>query len=376
MEPVRIAVVGIGVMGRLHVEDLCRDPNAEVVALADVIPDRAQAAADAVRERTGRTVPVFDDYTRLLASRTAEAILIATPHPSHPEIAIAAFQERLHVLCEKPIATRISDARRINEAAARAGTVFGVMLQHRMDGTCRRLRRALQEGELGRLTRMHYVTTDWYRTQSYYDSGVWRGTWAGEGGGVLMNQAPHDLDQIVWQMGPLRRVSARCRTSDFHRIQVEDDAEALLDFASGAVGFFSTATCEMPGVRRLEIYGDRGLIVCTKDKVLLRKTDFSIREQNMGDPLAPESLTAHDDIELDPDGPVKGEHIDIARNFCRAIRTGEPLIAPGPDAYYSLELANAMVLSSERQSPVDLPLDPSAYDELADRMMKKHAKPA
>jgi predicted dehydrogenase len=354
-------------MGRTHVDNVRRSKNATLVAFADADIDNAKAAARQLAEQDNRRVAVFDDHQKLLSAGLAEAILIVTPHPSHAEIAIAAFQAGLHVLCEKPISTRVSEAARINTAAASAGTVFGVVFHHRLDGRYRRLRRLIQEGQLGRPTRMHFVTTEWFRAQSYYDSGAWRGTWVGEGGGVLMNQAPHDLDQIYWQMGPVRRVMARCRTSDFHKIEVEDDAAALIDFASGAVGFFATATCELPGVNRLEVYGDCGLVTCAEGKLILRQTSYSIRDFNRGRSDRPESLTVADPVVLEPDEPEIREHMGITENFFRAIRTGEPLIAPGPEAIHSLELANAMVLSSELMRPVDLPLDPAAYDDLADR---------
>jgi predicted dehydrogenase len=354
-------------MGRTHAENIRKSRNAVVVALADADIDKAKTTALQIAEPDHRRVAIFDDYQKLLTAGLAEAILIVTPHPSHAEIAIAAFQAGLHVLCEKPIATRVSEAAKINTAAAEAGTVFGVVFHQRLDGRYRRLRRLIREGQLGRISRMHFITTEWFRAQSYYDSGAWRGTWAGEGGGVLMNQAPHDLDQICWQMGPAKRVTARCRTSDFHKIEVEDDAEALIDFASGSVGFFATATCELPGVNRMEVYGDRGLATCADGRLVFRQTNYSIRDFNLGRPERPESLTVADPVVLEPDEPEISEHMGITENFFRAIRTGEPLVAPGIEAIQSLELANAMVLSSELKRPVDLPLNPAAYDELVDR---------
>jgi len=373
VDPVRLAVVGLGVMGRHHAKNILKSQTGTLVAFADINQGVAKAAAAEVKDQGYPDVPVFDNHEKLIASGLAEAVLIVTPHPSHAEIAIAAFQAGLHVLCEKPVSMRVSEALRINAAAARAGTVFGVVFQHRLDGNYRRMRRAVREGQLGRPTRMHFVRTDWFRTQSYYDSGVWRGTWAGEGGGVLMNQSPHDLDQIYWQMGPVRRVMARCRTTDVHTIEVEDDAEALIDFASGAVGFLSSATCELPGVRRMEIYGDRGLLTYFGDTLTFQQTNYSIRDFNRGGSGRPESLTASAAVVLEPDEPEIKEHMGITENFFQAIRTGVPLIAPGPEAIHSLELANAMVLSSELGRPIDLPMDPAAFDELADRKIAECA---
>jgi len=359
-------------MGRVHVRNIRGSSLATLVGLADVDVEAARGVADEIKAQDNRDVPVFDDHEKLIAAGLAEAVLIATPHPAHPDAAVAAFQAGLHVLCEKPLAERVSKVDRINAAADKAGTVFSVMFQHRLDATKRRLRRAIQEGVLGRITRMHHVATSSYRAQSYYDSGAWRGTWAGEGGGVLMNQAPHALDQVYWHMGPARRVTARCRTTDVHTIEVEDDAEALIEFASGAVGFFATATCELPGVSRIEIYGDRGLLVLADGELTLRQTNHAIREFNQGDGDRPDKLEAGEPVALEPDTPEVGGHLGIAENFFRAIRNGEPLIAPGPEGVHSIELANAMVLSSELGRPVDLPLDRLAYDDLADRKIAEH----
>ncbi len=375
MDPLRLGVIGLGGMGRVHVKNLRASKLARLVAFADVCEKAARQAADEIKEEDGYDVPVFPDDEKLIDSGLAEAVLIVTPHPTHRDVAVAAFEAGLHVLCEKPLAERISQADRIIEAARKAGTVFAMMFQHRLDGNKRRLRRAIREGTLGRVTRMHMIATRWYRGQDYYDSGKWRGTWAGEGGGVLMNQAPHDLDQVIWQMGAVRSVTARCRTTDVHRIEVEDDAEALLKFESGAVGFFATATCELPGVFRLEINGDRGLISLAEGRLTLRRTNYSIFQFNQGEESArPEKLDATGPAVLQPDEPEVGGHLGMVENFCRAIREGEELIAPGEEGLYSLELANAMALSSELGRPVSLPLDRGAYDELYQRRVAASAK--
>lgn len=368
MEPIRLAVIGLGGMGRVHVKNLRGSKLARLVAFADVNVDNAKEVADEIHSEDGVAVSVFGDHEALLAADLAEAVLIVSPHPAHTETAIASFEAGLHVLCEKPLAQRASYADRIIAAAERAGTVFGVMLQHRMHGLKRRLRRLLREGELGRLTRIHFVATNSYRSQAYYDSGAWRGTWGGEGGGVLLNQAPHDLDQVTWQMGPIKRVFARCRTSDVHRVEIEDDAEALIDFAGGAVGLFSATTCEYPGVDRIEVYGDRGLARLAEKTLTVHRTNYSIRDFNQTDAAdKPDELEVGKPETLEPDEPVVGEHLGICENFFRAIRSGEPLIAPGREGLASLELANAMVLSSELGEWVELPLDRAAYDALADR---------
>jgi len=373
VDPVRLAVIGMGGMGRAHVRNIQGSSCATLVGFADVDVEGAKAFAAEIAEQDGVEIPVFADHEALISAGLAEAVLIASPHPAHTDAAVAAFQAGLHVLCEKPVAERVSSVDRVNAAAAEAGTVYSVMFQHRLNPDKRRLRRAIQEGVLGRVTRMHFVATGSYRGQSYYDSGAWRGTWAGEGGGVLMNQAPHDLDQVYWQMGPATRVFARCRTTDVHSIEVEDDAEALIDFASGAVGFFAAATCERPGVGRIEIYGDRGMLALADGELTLRQTNCSIRDFNQGDGDRPEELEVADPVVLEPDTPEVGGHLGMAENFFRAIRTGEPLISPGPEAIHSLELANAMVLSSELGRPVDLPIDRAAYDDLADRKIAEYS---
>jgi len=331
-----------------HIEE------AELTAVCDIVPEVART----VSEKHG--VPGFEKAEDLLDSGLAEAVVIATPHYFHPPIAIEAFRRGIHVMSEKPISVTVSSADAMIRAAKESGCKFGVMYQMRSLGRAQVARKLIDEGRLGEIYRTSLVM-GWYRSQAYYDSGGWRATWAGEGGGVLINQAPHLLDLYTWLAGLPSSLLGRTRTR-LHDIEVEDEAFAGLEYANGAHGYLYTSTIEMPSHEMLEICGDCGKLVMHGSSLRFFEIKPSIRTHSRE---ATEMWSGPEATEVPLDIPSGGGgHADIMRNFCRAILHGEPLIAPGEEGINAVEVINALILSSHTQAPVNLPVDRAAYDRL------------
>jgi predicted dehydrogenase len=340
--------------------------NATLAAISDTDTTRAQAAAQRYQ------VPSFADHKSLLASKLVDALLIATPHYDHEPITIDALQAGVHVLVEKPLAVTTKQGHRMIQAASRHGELkFGIMLQSRAFPMYKKLKELIADGELGEITRMTWLITDWFRTWTYYASGGWRATWKGEGGGVLLNQCPHNLDLIQWVTGLMpQRITAIGSIGKRHPIEVEDEVSAILEYSNGAIGHFVTTTGEAPGTNRLEIAGDRGNIVAENGRLHFRRTRQSVTDVLQTSPLSfpsPETW----DFDVPIQGVPEGHQV-ITQNFINAIVRGESLIAPGIEGIHGLEIGNAMLMAALTRQPVDLPVDPDAYESFIKRMIQKH----
>lgn len=359
---IRFGVIGIGNMGSAHAQSLNgqRIEGAVLTAVCDVRQERL----DWAEQHLPADVRRYADPKELMRSGEIDAVLIATPHYDHPTLAIEAFQYGLHVLIEKPAGVYTKAVRQMNEAAAAAaksGLVFGIMYNQRTNPLYRKLRDLVQSGELGEIRRTNWIITNWYRSQSYYDSGGWRATWQGEGGGVLLNQDPHQLDLWQWTTGMMpKRVRAFCSFGKKRNIEVEDDVTAYVEYENGATGLFVTTVGEAPGTNRFELTGDNGKIVIEDDKLTfwrLRTPEPEFNASYTGGFGEPECWKC--------DVPVErgsGEqHEGILSNFTRAVLHGEPLIAPGEEGIHGLTLSNAMHLSSWTDGWVELPIDEDAY---------------
>lgn len=349
-----LGVIGLGNMGRAHAA-LVRDgaiPGLRLAAVADPSPGALEPFGEASR---------FSGGAELIERAGVDAVLIATPHYSHTTLGEAALKRGLHVLVEKPISVHKADCERLIAAySGDPGQVFAAMFNQRTDQRYRKARELIRSGELGELRRVNWVITDWFRTEAYYQSGGWRATWGGEGGGVLLNQCPHQLDLWQWLFGMPRRVTARCQIGRFHDIEVEDSVTALLEYDSGVHGVFATTTGEAPGVNRLEIVGDRGrLEIGAADSLSYHRNEVPA-DQFLRESAAPFAKPAAWDVRI-PTGGKGEQHAGILRNFANAIRGMEPLIAPAVEGIHSVELANAMLLSSFTDRPVDLPMDAALY---------------
>ncbi len=359
MSHVRFGVVGAGGMGAGH----CRYirevvPEAELTAVCDRNPERAQEVAQKYE------VPAFEDPAQLFQSGLVDAVLIATPHPSHAELATEAFRNRLHVLVEKPLCVAVSEADAVLSAWRASGKQFGIVYQYRTRSHVKYARHLIESGAIGEVRRTQLITA-WYRTQAYYDSGGWRATWTGEGGGVLINQAPHNIDLFLLLGGMPQRVFGQTRTA-LHDIETEDEAFALLEYPNGAHGYLYATTNEEPNENIIEICGDRGKILLCNDQLEIWTLKHSIKQftyesQGMWEGIPSERVVYQP--EPLPEGTLT-EQPSIIQNFARAILYGEPLMAPGEQGLWAMELINALILSSKRGKAVEIPVDRAEYDQL------------
>ncbi len=361
MEKVKIAVIGLGNIGTLHLANIEKEPRVELAAVYDIVPEKAKAAA----ERYG--VKAYFDSDKLLADHVCDAVIIATPHYAHTTIGIAALNAGHHVLVEKPISVHKADCERLIAAHTDKSLVFAAMFNMRTDPYFQKIRQLVRSGELGKLFRITWIITAWFRTQAYYDSGGWRATWAGEGGGVLLNQCPHNLDLLQWIVGMPLQVRGFCDLGKRHNIEVEDEVTAYMVYPEGATGLFVASTGEAPGTNRLEIAGDQGKLVLEDDRLLYIRNEIPATEfLRTSKASFAKPPVWHVEIPVQGHG---GQHAEVLRNFAAAILDGEPLIAPAEEGIHSVELANAMLFSSLKGHPVDLPLDSAAYEAELKRLI-------
>ena len=265
MEKVRLGIIGVGNMGTAHAAYLTKNevPNAELTAVADVKPDRLEWAEKSLPASVKR----FETASSMMESGEVDAVIVATPHYDHPPLAIEGFSKNLHVLIEKPAGVYTRAVREMNEAAAKTDKIFGIMYNQRSVPLHQKFRELVQNGELGEIKRTNWIITNWFRSQTYYDSGGWRATWAGEGGGVLINQCPHNLDLWQWICGMPNKVQAFMGFGKWHNIEVEDDVTAYVEYPNGATGVFITTTADAPGTNRLEVTGTRGKVIMEDGKL-------------------------------------------------------------------------------------------------------------
>ncbi|HWD41608.1 MAG TPA: Gfo/Idh/MocA family oxidoreductase [Fimbriimonas sp.] len=351
MEKVRLGIVGLGNMGAVHVKQHAPAmQRAELTAICDVVAEK-MAPFEGVAK--------FEDSRDLIRSGLVDAVLIATPHYDHTTVGIDAFQNGLHVLTEKPISAHKADAERLS-AAKRPGLVFSAMFQLRTASVYQAIKKLIDEGELGEIRRVNWIITNWFRTAAYYSSGGWRATWGGEGGGILLNQCPHNLDLYQWFFGMPSSIRAFCGFGKFHDIEVEDSVTAYLQHPNGATAVLVATTGEAPGTDRLEVAGDRGRLVLEGGRLTFDRTTESVQDySDTTSEMFPNMPTWKCEI---PTGRQGAHHLTIIQNFIDAILDGKPLVAPGEEGIRSVELANAMLLSSWTSESVQLPMDGAVYE--------------
>ena len=353
MEYVRIGIIGIGNIGSAHASCLYKKQveGAKLCALCDTSKKRRTALSSLYPD-----IPIFDSADALLESNTVDAVIISTPHYDHPEIAIKAFKAGLHVLSEKPIGVYGKAAKEMVEAAKNSKKIFAVMFNQRTNKLFKEAKKLIFEGRLGELKRSVWIVTNWYRKQCYYDSGNWRATWSGEGGGVLMNQAPHNLDLWQWICGMPKEINAVCDVAKYHDIEVEDDATIFARYENGATGVFITSTGEYPGTNRLEISGTKGKIVIERGELEFYELPIDESEYRQ----YPDSEKVKPVITKISDEPYSG-HLEIIKNFTRAILYGDDLVAKGEEGLAELSICNAAYLSAWTGRTISLPLDDGEY---------------
>ena len=359
MEKVRFGIIGVGNMGSGHANKFLSGmiDNAVLTAICDLKPEKMEAVK---KIEGGENLATFVDYNEMLASGLIDAVIVAVPHYFHPEICIASLNAGINTLCEKPAGVYTKQVKEMNAVAEKSDKLFTMMFNQRTNCVYRKMHDMVQNGDIGEIKRINWIITSWYRAQCYYDSGDWRATWKGEGGGVLLNQCPHQLDLLQWITGMLpKKVHSFCHFGKWHDIEVEDDVTAYFEYENGATGVFVTSTGDTPGTNRFEIIGDKGKLVCENDKLTFYKLEMSEREfcktwqGGFGEPN-------HEVIEVETDGK-NPQHIGILNNFANAILGIEPLFVNGTEGIRGVQLMDSMLLSTWLGKDVAIPIDDELY---------------
>ena len=365
MDIKRVGIIGVGNMGSQHAKRIVGGEieGMTLAAIADTNPARLEWAKE-----NCPGAELFDDAIKMMDSGLVDAVIVATPHYDHPVLVAEALKRDIHVLCEKPAGVYTKAVREVNELASRSKATYAIMFNQRTNCVYRKMKEIVESGTMGRIRRTNWLITNWYRSQSYYDSGAWRATWSGEGGGVLLNQCPHNLDLWQWICGMPVKVRAFMSEGKWHDIEVEDDVTAYVEYANGATGVFITSTGDTPGTNRFEIIMDGGKLVCEKDELWLYKNEMSEPEfsatwtKGFGEP-------GYAMIKVETDG-FNPQHAGVLRAFAAHILKGEPLVASGVEGINGLTLSNAMHLSAWTDSTIELPLD---EDKFLEELNKRRA---
>lgn len=372
MEKVRIGIIGIGNMGAKHAEKIVAGEceNAVLTAVADIDSSRREWA----ESKFGASVEIFEDGDSLLKSDNIDAVIVAVPHYDHPYFVMEAIKSGLHVMCEKPAGVYTKAVREMNEFAKEHNRVFAMMFNQRTNCVYRKMKEMIDSGEIGEIKRVNWIITNWYRTQYYYDSGAWRATWAGEGGGVLLNQCPHQLDLLQWLCGMPESVRAFCHEGKWHDIEVEDDVTAYLEYKNGATGVFITTTGDAPGTNRLEVTGSKGTLVCDSKTLKFLKLKVDEREHCKTSTEGFKQPENDGWITVETDG-LNPQHMGVLLAFVNKILGKGELVAEGHEGINGLTLSNAMHLSSWKDKKITLPIDEDEfYSELEKRIKTSRRK--
>ncbi|MBQ2955675.1 MAG: Gfo/Idh/MocA family oxidoreductase [Clostridia bacterium] len=370
MDIVRVGIIGVGNMGSSHAKRIVAGEieGMTLAAIADTNPARLEWAKE-----NCPGAELFSDAIEMMDSGKVDAVIVATPHYDHPVLVTEALKRDIHALCEKPAGVYTQAVREVNELASRSKATYAIMFNQRTNCVYRKMKEIVESGTMGRIRRTNWLITNWYRSQSYYDSGAWRATWSGEGGGVLLNQCPHNLDLWQWICGMPVKVRAFMAEGKWHDIEVEDDVTAYVEYANGATGVFITSTGDTPGTNRFEIIMDGGKLVCEKDELWLYKNKMSEPEfsrtwtKGFGEP-------GYDLIKVETDG-FNPQHAGVLRAFAAHILHGEPLVASGVEGINGLTLSNAMHLSAWTDSTIELPMDEAKFlEELNKRRASSRRK--
>ena len=330
--------------------------DAQVVAVQDINTQRAQAVAAEFGAR-------FHHDVDALWAEDADVALILAPHPFHAQMAIAALRAGKHVLVEKPLAVSVAEGDAMVAEAERAGRMLAVCLQQRMRGEVVEARRLIAASFLGRLLRADLLAT-WPRRRAYFELAAWRGTWRGEGGGVLINQGQHDMDLLLHLAGSPARVFAKTPTR-MHEIETEDSVQALLEWENGALGSVHISTVEVDEAQRIELTGTRGRLRLTPGRLVSITNDEDFEDFRAAQGGAFDVPGTGEPRVFEGAG---GDHANLYRDLAEALVGGRPPIASGADALRTLELANAIQLSGRTGREVELPLDREAYSALLESL--------
>lgn len=368
MEKVRLGIIGLGAQGSTYAGFIAdgKVENLTIGAICDINPTKKAVAAE---KYSG--VPFYQNYIDMLESGNVDAIVTTVPHYLHPEMGIEALKRDVHALVEKPAGVYTKQVKELNDfAATKPELTFAIFFNQRTNPLYQKLKELIDNDEIGAIRRTNWIITTWWRPQGYYDQSEWRATWKGEGGGVLVNQAPHQIDLLQWICGMPKKVYSNVKYGFQRDIPVEDEVTTLLDYGNGATGVFITCTHDVLGTDRLEILGDKGkIVVDDSNKLTIKRLNKPEPEMNatmsMKDIMSifiggdTSDIYSEEVLEF---GSVWGEqHISVLQNFAANILDGTPLIAPGSDGIHGVALANAIHLSSWLCKEVELPIDEELY---------------
>ena len=370
MEKVRYGIIGLGYQGSSYMYNIF-DKNKIEGAVVSACCDNNPAKIEAMKAKTtNKDVVYFADYKEMLDSGLVDAVLVEVPHYQHPEMVMECLKRDIHVISEKPAGVYTKQVKEMNEFAKDKKAFFGMMFNQRTNCLYRKMKEMIADGAIGELQRVNWVITNWFRTQNYYDSGAWRATWRGEGGGVLFNQCPHQIDRVQWVVGEMPvSVTAQLSYGRWHDIEVEDDVTAIFKYKNGATGVFVTSTSETPGVNRFEVSGTKGRLVAEEGKLIYYKNKVDTIEQIK---TATEGFVApnFEKIEVETDGK-NPQHEGIIQNFTNAILGKEEVFALGVDGYNGVALMDAMQLSGWKNgAEVPLPFDDDEYLAILNEKIK------
>ena len=369
-EKVRVGIIGVGNMGSSHLNNYVKGkmPEIEVTCVADTDEKKFAAALEKVP-----SLVCFNNATELFNSGLCDAVIIATPHYDHPPLTIEAMKAGLHVMSEKPAGVYTKQVRELIEFTKTSDKTYAIMFNQRTNCIYRKVKEMIDSGEYGQIKRVSWIITSWYRTQSYYNSGGWRATWAGEGGGVMLNQCPHQLDLWQWLCGMPTKVKAVCHEGKWHDIEVEDDVSIYVEYPNGATGTFITTTGDYPGTNRLEITLDKAKIICEDDEIRMFKLTQSTEDFTKNAAEGFGSIEGEWET-VETDG-LNEQHTGVMNAFAAHILRGEPLVANGEEGINGLTISNAAFLSSWLDETVVLPIDEDLfYEKLLEKIKNSKEK--
>ncbi len=361
MKKIKFGVVGLGNQGTHYIVHLFNEgkiANGEVVAVSDNNPKKWEILQERLPNNNFK---YFRNYIDMLDSGLCDAVLVETPHYLHPEIVIECLKRDINVICDKPAGVYTKQVEEMNAVAKTSNAHFAVLFNQRTNCLYRKMREIIASGGIGELQRVTWIITDWFRTQAYYNGGSWRATWAGEGGGVLINQCPHQIDLLQWVLGEMpKKVRAICHYGKWHDIEVEDDVTVYLEYENGATGIFITSTGEAPGTNRFEVSGTKGKLLCEGDKLYMYENERDAREHN-ADPECTFGGPKWKMVEVETDGE-NPQHAGIINNFANSLLGKEDFFVDGTEGIHGVELMNAIELSGWLNGEViTLPIDADKY---------------
>lgn len=368
---IKLGILGIGNMGSVHAKNILEGkcPEIELCAVCDLKDEKVEWIKNEYP-----SVAIFKDAEEMMDSGKIDSIVIAVPHYDHPKYAIMAMKKGLHTMVEKPAGVYTKQVKEMNEIADKCNVKFALMMNQRTNCIYRKMREIVKSGELGAIKRTSWIVTDWYRPQAYYDSGDWRATWSGEGGGVLLNQCPHNLDLWQWICGMPVKVQAKMHFGKWHNIEVEDDVTAYVEYENGATGTFITSTGDAPGTNRFEILLEGGKLIAEEGKLHLWKNQISEPEFSRTNEVA-FAAPPHDYIEVETDGKNE-QHVGVLNAFASSILRDTPLVADGREGINGLTISNALHLSGFLGKEIEIAAfdDDLFYEELKKRIATSRRK--